>query len=196
MAKRPSRRRERSDPFYLLRLMLLMRSELWAIGEAYSLTPAQLQMLVYLAHANEFSRSPAALADFSGTTRGTISQTLKLLERKELVERKPDPYDGRSLRVDLTPAGRRLVRGPKGYEALMRKLDRSLSASEQSAMELGVRGTLDSLVDRSDHAPFGTCTECKQFEGRKGQRGQCSLLGVHRVPSRQGEYCQYVELDN
>ena len=44
------------------------------------LNPAQWEALRFLSHANRFSRTPAALADYLGSTRGTISQTLIALQ--------------------------------------------------------------------------------------------------------------------
>ena len=54
------------------RLDRLMRSGVAVEG----LNPAQWEALRYLARANRFSRPPAGLADYLGSTRGTVSQTL------------------------------------------------------------------------------------------------------------------------
>ncbi len=65
------------------RLDRLVRS-----GESgHGLNPAQWEALRYLARANRFSRNPAALADYLGSTRGTVSQTLIALEQKGHVAR-------------------------------------------------------------------------------------------------------------
>ena len=40
------------------------------------LNPAQWQALRFLGRANRFSRTPATVADYLGSTRGTVSQTL------------------------------------------------------------------------------------------------------------------------
>ena len=49
------------------------------------LNPSQFAALNYLARANRFSRATSHVADFLATTRGTASQTLKALSRKELI---------------------------------------------------------------------------------------------------------------
>jgi predicted transcriptional regulator len=49
-------------------------------GEGLGLNPAQWEALRFLARANRFSRSPAAVADYLASTRGTVSQTLIALE--------------------------------------------------------------------------------------------------------------------
>ena len=189
---RPRRSKTQNDrSLDLLRLLLLLRSEQWAVGEGHGLTPAQLELLVYLAHANEFSRSPAAIAEFCGTTRGTISQTLKLLEQKGLVERLPDPYDGRSLRVNLTPSGRKLVTGPRGHERVLERMARFMSDRDLAALDSGTRGAVRALVQHGDYRAFGTCNDCQHFQARRGGGGSCEVLGVDRIPSRMNESCQY-----
>jgi DNA-binding MarR family transcriptional regulator len=53
-----------------------------ASDHASGLNPAQAEALRYLLRANRFSRTPAALAEYLGSTRGTVSQTLLALEAK------------------------------------------------------------------------------------------------------------------
>ena len=44
-------------------------------------------------------------------TSGTMTNRIDHLEQRGLVRRRPDPLDARSVRVQLTPAGRRRVDG-------------------------------------------------------------------------------------
>lgn len=53
------------------------------------LNPAQWEALRYLAKANRFSRTPAALAEYLGSTRGTVSQTLIALEKRTALSERP-----------------------------------------------------------------------------------------------------------
>ena len=59
---------------------LLNRVDRVASAEDWSddLNPTQMTILRYLDRANQFSRSPSNIADYLGTTRGTVSQSLKL----------------------------------------------------------------------------------------------------------------------
>ena len=69
----------------LERLTRLMRA-----GEHEGgLNPAQWEALRYLSRANRFSNSPIALTRFLGSTKGTISQTIKALERKGYIAKGP-----------------------------------------------------------------------------------------------------------
>ncbi len=85
----------------LERLARLMRA-----GEHEGgLNPAQWEALRYLSRANRFSNSPIALTRFLGSTKGTISQTIKALERKGFIAKSPRENEGRSICLALTDKG-------------------------------------------------------------------------------------------
>jgi DNA-binding MarR family transcriptional regulator len=72
--------------------------------------------------------TPSELAEIEHVKRPSITRTLASLEREGLVERTPDPADGRSSLVAITDAGRerlaRLRRRKSAYLARrLRKLD-------------------------------------------------------------------------
>ena len=73
------------------------------------LNAAQWEALRYLARANRYSRTPAAVADYLASTRGTVSRTLAALEDKGYLQREDNPRDGRSVDFALTARGRKRV---------------------------------------------------------------------------------------
>ena len=90
--------------------------------------------------------SPGQLLAQTLVTSGTMTNRLDHLERRGLVRRRPDPADARSVRVQLTAAGRRRV------DAALRDL-----VARENAM-LGIldeaeRGALAGLLRRVV-APF------------------------------------------
>ena len=66
------------------------------------LNPTQWSALSYLSQANQFSRSPSQVAEFMAATRGTVSQTLKALARKELIIEIRSQIDRRWISYDVT----------------------------------------------------------------------------------------------
>src|ERR1700674_5335522 len=76
------------NPLVLLelveRLGNLMRTELRKSGGDEALQPVHLQALIYLSKANRYSNTPQALAEYLGLTKGTVSQTLLLLDPRGL----------------------------------------------------------------------------------------------------------------
>jgi len=72
----------------------------------YGVVPGQFAQL--LALYDRDGQTPSALCRAVGIEPGTMSKTLQRMERDELVERRRDPHDGRSVTVHLTEHGKRL----------------------------------------------------------------------------------------
>jgi DNA-binding MarR family transcriptional regulator len=82
------------------RIVRRLRQE-WETGE---LTAAELSMLLRL--GQDGPCGPAALAEAERVTPPVVCSTIGALERRGLVQRDPDPRDGRRILLSLTPAGR------------------------------------------------------------------------------------------
>ncbi|MFC3676663.1 MarR family winged helix-turn-helix transcriptional regulator [Ferrovibrio xuzhouensis] len=139
------------------------------------LNPAQWEALRYLATANKYSRSPTALAEYLGATKGTVSQTLIALESKGLITRCKKTCDRRQVDLCLTDAGEAmLAKDP------MRTLER---AAGEMASELGpqmVKGLtrlLHDLQNRHQVADFGVCQDCSLYCVNETAEGQCGSTG-------------------
>lgn len=146
-------------------------------GHAAGLKPAQWEALRYLARANRFSRTPGALTAYLGATKGTVSQTLMALERAGLVRKSSDPADRRSVRLDLTAAGRALL--PQDETLRFAAALAALGESERRALHLGLSALLKARIAADGGRPFGLCRQCRHFRADARGRGQhlCSLLG-------------------
>ena len=75
----------------------------------YQLSPAARQALAVLDGAGE-PLSPTEIARRLIVTTASITSLLDTLQRRGLVERRPDPDDRRRLLITITPAARDLVR--------------------------------------------------------------------------------------
>ena len=69
------------------RMSALIRSEERKTGSELGLQSVHLQVLDYLSRCNRYSDTPAALTNYLGMTRGTVSQTVLLLEKKGLIKK-------------------------------------------------------------------------------------------------------------
>lgn len=135
---------------------------------ASGLNPAQAEALRFLARANRFSRTPAALADYLGSTRGTVSQTLFALEAKGLIERRANARDGRSVTLALTKAGANFL-DTDPTRTLAHAVDAS-GGNAQLADDL--EAALRAAIAQRGGRAFGACHTCRHF--RRNQR-----LGAH-----------------
>ena len=94
--------------FLLGRLGRLTDSMTTDICAEAATTPAEIRVLAYLVHAPEHTARPSDVARFVVQTSGGLTATLSRLESAGLIERRPDPTDGRGKLVVLSEDGRRL----------------------------------------------------------------------------------------
>ena len=69
-------------------------------------TPAEAAVLMMLANTPDEAVSPTVIADWIVQTSGGLTATLRRLEDRGWIERRPDPDDGRGRLVALTAHGR------------------------------------------------------------------------------------------
>jgi DNA-binding MarR family transcriptional regulator len=82
-----------------------LRRKLKELATADDLTPSQTAVLIRL-----IKDGPASTSQLAGAERvrpQSMAATLSGLDRHGLIERRPDPDDGRRLLIRLTPRGRR-----------------------------------------------------------------------------------------
>lgn len=156
-------------PRLIDRLARLSASEVWEAD----LNPSQFAVLDYLSAANRFSTSPSHVAAYLGATRGTVSQTLKALVRKGLIEERRDEGDKRVVHMSLTDAGRELLARPRDVSAAVAQVD-GLSREE---LERVLATVLAALVRKRDGKVFGLCHACAHHREVGGGR-RCALLDV------------------
>jgi DNA-binding MarR family transcriptional regulator len=72
-------------------------------------SPGRFHLLMVLMHCPEGASNPAALAEWKGVSRATITGLLDGLEKDGLIQRQADPSDRRIIRVNLTDAGREFL---------------------------------------------------------------------------------------
>lgn len=162
------------------RLSRLSETEDWT-GD---LNPAQMSALRYLARANRFSRAPSQVASFAGSTRGTMSQTLRALERKGLVTEARSERDKRSIAYQVTEAGHALALVGKTIDASFA----CLSANEARALEDMLGQVLGNLIVARGGRSFGLCRQCRHHQTRP-VGGYCQLLSVELAEVEAGQIC-------
>ena len=146
------------------------------------LNPTQVDALDYIAVANRYSRNPSALADFLGSTRGTVSQTLIALERKGLIARRTNSRDGRGITLELTRAGQ--VRVESGDESPVERAARALSGAHQTVLAGLLADVLAEAQRQNSFRAFGMCATCLHFRraGAPTAADGPHLCGLTREP--------------
>jgi DNA-binding MarR family transcriptional regulator len=154
------------------------------------INPTQRTALSYLARANRFSRSPSQVSDFMTATRGTVSQTLKVLARKGLIAEIRSEYDKRSISYSITEKGEALLQKTGTIENAV-----SLLNDDESSLLLGGLETLmRNVLKQRNFKAFGVCETCKHHL-RKSHGLVCDLLGEPLSPAEAKKIChEYSEV--
>jgi DNA-binding MarR family transcriptional regulator len=105
-----------------------------AASETGGLTPTATAALATIERHGPLT--PSELANLERVKRPTVTRTLACLEREGLVQRTPDPADGRSFLVTINGAGReRLRRLRSRKNAYLARRMRDLPASDVETLE-------------------------------------------------------------
>lgn len=153
--------------YRLERLARLVRAE----GHAGGLNPAQWEALRYLSRANRFSNSPIALTAYLDATKGTVSQTVKALERKGLIAKGPRAGEKRSIVLSVTDKGREALKSDplaqmtESLDAVGGKSRRRMAKTADEI--LAAEGTRRKLQS------FGSCPSCRFFRESSEQGAMC-----------------------
>jgi DNA-binding MarR family transcriptional regulator len=116
----------------IVRMSRRLRQE--AAGAAGQLTPTAAAALATVERHGPLT--PSELAEIERVKRPTATRTLRVLGEAGLVERAPDPEDGRSALVSITPAGRDRLRRLRGRKnAYLARRMRDLPAEDVEALE-------------------------------------------------------------
>lgn len=155
----------------LERLSSLFRARMRDAANDHGLKLVQLEALVYLSVANRYSDTAVALGEYLGVTKGTVSQTLRALERRGLLQKVDDPDDARVLHCRLTDEGSRVAAAahPASF------LQELPAAGRREALSAAI-ALLRALQAGRGFRSFGQCQTCHHFGGETGAF-RCGLTG-------------------
>lgn len=155
------------------RISSLLRSEERRKYAAIGLQPVHGQVLEYLAKCNKYSNTHAAVAEYLGLTKGTVSQTIQILERKHYLEKNTDILDGRVVHLSLTEAGKQLIDELKPLD-MFKQAETKVSQHEFDTIGQALQTTLGVLQKVNHSKSFGLCRSCRYFTVEENHY-QCGL---------------------
>jgi DNA-binding MarR family transcriptional regulator len=148
---------------YLERIANLLRAEARQTDEGSRLQPAQLEALHYLSICNRHSNIPAAVAEYMGLTKGTVSQTLSVLESKGYIEKTPDSKDKRVVHLHLTAKGRALI-AANTPPLLLKLAIGQLPPNRQQQLVEDLATLLKAMQEARQRRAFGVCKTCRHLQ--------------------------------
>ncbi|GLX78296.1 transcriptional regulator [Thalassotalea insulae] len=142
------------------RLANLLRHETRAAGLSMGLQPIHQETLHYLASCNRYSDTMLAVTEYLGLTKGTVSQTLKVLENKALISREKDKNDKRITHLTVTKQGRTFLAQTAPPDKFSQALVH-LSANERQQAKSLLEKMLSSYQQVTGRNAFGVCSQCQ-----------------------------------
>ena len=157
------------------RLGNLIRAEMRRVIGQEGLQPVHLEALLFLNLANRFSNTAQALADYLGVTKGTVSQSLLLLDRRGLIERYEDEVDRRVVRLRLSEQGEQMLIEMQPA-SLWQSATRNISANRIRNGVAALRETLYMLQSYNGARTFGVCNTCIYCQRKSQRTHHCALF--------------------
>ena len=153
----------------------LLRSEERASGAESGLQSVHVQILSYLSQCNRYSNTPAGVTEFIGSTKGTTSQSINILDKKGFIKKSLDDKDGRVVRLYLTEKGEEFIKNEFPPTDFCATLD-MFSAKDSEYLSQLLTKLLVQLQLKNNSKLFGVCNTCNHFKKfGLGDTHQCGL---------------------
>lgn len=161
----------------LERLGEVFRTLLWQHSRETGLSPIQLQVLLFLAFHEPAKCKVGYLASEFNLTKPTISDAVKVLAQKALLERVPDTADSRSHSLRLNEAGQQLVEQTGGFANSLLQLVKPLDQERKTLLYETLFTFIHRLHQQGLIAVQRMCKTCLHYQSN-GQTHYCGLLQI------------------
>ncbi len=106
------------------------------------------------------------MTEYLGLTKGTVSQSLKALEARGLIEKVADARDRRSVHLRLSAAAQALVAAINPPEFLLTAVEQM--GERAQVLEAAFADLLLQIQRSQDVSGFGLCRTCRFHQQRDG----------------------------
>lgn len=145
---------------YIERLSNLLRNEIRREGAEDGLQPVQLEALHYLSICNRYSDTPMGVTEYLGQTKGTVSQSLKVLEKKAFLTKYPDKNDKRITHLKVSSTGEKLLKKSIPTPLFTHACEH-LNEQYKTQIVAGLKELLQAVQRSNGMKSFGVCHTCR-----------------------------------
>ena len=168
----------------LERISQAFRVLLWNESKEFSLSPIQVQVLIFLLHHSEQKRKVSYLASEFNMTKATISDTIKTLEQKLLIKKEFEPHDTRSYIIQLTEKGKDFAEQTALFAKQIEVPIDQLQSKDKENLLLSLLDIIHYLNKSGIITIQRMCFTCRYYEANKnGQEHFCGLLNTKLTDS-------------
>lgn len=148
---------------------------LWEESKRTGLSPIQVQLLVFLVYHSPERATVTNLAREFNMTKPTVSDAVKVLERKNLVTRMNNDADNRSYRLSLTKEGKTVAESSSVFANAIKHQVQTLSVRERSGLLHSLLEVIHLLQKTGVIHSQRMCKTCRFFVPGK-VRHYCALM--------------------
>lgn len=161
----------------LERIAQTFRVLLWQESKAFSLSPIQVQVLIFLLHHSEEKRKVSYLAGEFNMTKATISDTIKTLEQKKLISKEYEQHDTRSYMIHLTSKGKEIADKTSFFTKEIKEPIDKLQQDDKENLLLSLLHIIRHLNKSEVITIQRMCMTCSYYQSSDpGQKHFCKLL--------------------
>ena len=159
----------------LERISEAFRVLLWNESKENSLSPIQIQLLIFLLFHSQEKCKVSYLADEFNMTKATISDSVRVLLSKELVIKETDPMDTRSYTLLLTPTGKQIADKASFFASSIENPIGKLTEEQKTSMLSGLLRMIYDLNKARIITVQRMCFTCSYYKAENGVH-YCNLL--------------------
>ncbi|MEZ4950628.1 MAG: MarR family transcriptional regulator [Saprospiraceae bacterium] len=160
----------------LERLSEALKTLLWEKAKIYGISPIQIQILLFVANHKTEICNVSYLAKEFNVTKATISDAVRVLVKKEYLEKDFSPIDNRRYNLTLTNLGTQLVSNLSGYATPFEEELTSFKNQDLYKVYDILTKLIFQLNQRDIIQVQRTCFNCKYYNGDKKERHYCNYL--------------------
>lgn len=159
----------------LERISEAFKKLLWEKAKVHGLSPIQIQILLFLAGHRPALCNVSQLAKEFNLAKPTISDAVRALNAKGLVEKDHSSVDGRSYTLVATQKGKALMDELVTYTLPLEKQVKTLDEEKLSSLFSTLSELLYKLNQSGVLTVQRTCFGCRFYDRRKNSH-YCNLL--------------------
>ncbi len=159
----------------LERLSQVFRVLLWEKAKEHKLSPIQIQLLIFIQHHSNDKTTVSYLAQEFNLTKPTISDAIKVLDRKGLLQKIAHTKDARSYSIRLTEEGQKVVEETENFVNPLKEIVSEADEADKVVLWANISNLIAVLNKMGIISVQRTCPNC-QYYSVNNEVHFCSLL--------------------
>ena len=159
----------------LERISKAFRVLLWEKSKQYKISPIQIQLLIFCSNHKKENLKVSFLANEFDLTKATISDSIKILLKKELLNKVVNPKDSRSFTVELTSKGKEIVKQTISFSSVLNQSIDFLTEIEKGVFLKQLMEFIYQLNQKDVISTQRMCLTCYYYN-KNGNNHYCNLM--------------------